>query len=74
MSKHDPDEKKVSPLVWLIPVPFLVAAFLPLHLDPSRAMYKADRVAAAAVEGRTRERPASAPRHGNIEPLEPHAR
>lgn len=74
MSKHDPAERKVSPLVWLIPVPFVVAAFLPLHLDPSRAMYKADRVATANADGRTRERPASAPHHGNIEPLEPHTR
>jgi len=73
MSKHEP-EKKVSPLVWLIPVPFVVAAVLPLHLDPSRAMYKADRVATAAGGGRTHERAASTPRHGNIEPLETHAR
>ena len=73
MSKHSTDPK-VSPLVWLIPLPFLAAAFVPLHLDPSRAMYKPDRVATATIDGRTSERPASAPRHGNIEPLERHAR
>jgi hypothetical protein len=72
MSKHDLDEKKVSPLVWLIPLPFVFAAFVPLHLDPSRAMFKVDRVAAASADGR--ERAASAPQHGHIEPLEPHAR
>lgn len=32
MSKHRPDEK-VSPLVWLIPVPFILASFLPLSID-----------------------------------------
>ena len=73
MSKHSTDPK-VSPLVWLIPLPFVMAAFLPLDLDPSHAMYKPDRVATATSHGRSGERPASAPRHGNIEPLEPHAR
>ena len=32
MSKHHPDEK-VSPLVWLIPVPFILATFLPLTIE-----------------------------------------
>ncbi len=32
MSKHRPDEK-VSPLIWLIPVPFILASFLPLTID-----------------------------------------
>lgn len=46
MSKHDPDEK-VSPLVWLIPVPFVLAAFLPLTIDhPMPA--KAERMAATS--------------------------
>jgi len=73
MSKHSTDPK-VSPLVWLIPLPFVVAAFLPLDLDPSRAMYKPDRVATATADNHTSERAASAPRHGHIEPLALHAR
>ena len=32
MSKHRRDEK-VSPLVWLIPVPFILAGFLPLTIE-----------------------------------------
>jgi hypothetical protein len=32
MSKHRPEDK-VSPLVWLIPVPFILASFLPLTID-----------------------------------------
>jgi hypothetical protein len=63
MSKHSTDPK-VSPLIWLIPVPFVVAAFLPLHLDPSRAMYKADRVATVSTDGNASEHAASAPRIG----------
>ena len=32
MSKHRPSEK-VSPLIWLIPVPFILMAFLPLTIE-----------------------------------------
>ena len=32
MSKHRPDDK-VSPLIWLIPVPFILASFLPLTIE-----------------------------------------
>ena len=45
MSKHRPDEK-VSPLIWLIPVPFILASFLPLTIDhPMPA--KTEQVASA---------------------------
>ena len=57
MSKHRPNEK-VSPLVWLIPVPFVLAAFLPLTIDhPMPA--KAEQMAQATSDT---ERAASAPR------------
>jgi hypothetical protein len=46
MSKHDPNEK-VSPLVWLIPVPFVLAAFLPLTIDHPMPP-KAERMAATS--------------------------
>jgi hypothetical protein len=46
MSKHRPDEK-VSPLVWLIPVPFILASFLPLTIDHP-VPPKAERVASAS--------------------------
>jgi hypothetical protein len=46
MSEHDPDEK-VSPLVWLIPVPFVLAAFLPLTTDHPMPP-KAERMAATS--------------------------
>jgi hypothetical protein len=52
MSKHRPDEK-FSPLSWLIPVPFIVASFLPLTIDhPSPAKPQQMAVAAdsAAVD------------------------
>ena len=49
MSKHQPNEK-FSPLLWLIPVPFILASFLPLTIDhPMPA--KAQRVAAAVSAG-----------------------
>ena len=57
MSKHRPNEK-VSPLIWLIPVPFVLAAFLPLTIDhPMPA--KAEQMASATSDT---ERAASAPR------------
>jgi hypothetical protein len=62
MSKHRPDEK-VSPLVWLIPVPFILAAFLPLTIDHPMPT-KAERVAAA---GSDTVPAASAPTRGAAE-------
>ncbi len=59
MSKHRPDEK-VSPLIWLIPVPFILASFLPLTIDHA-APAKAQQVA-SATDG---ERAASSPRLPN---------
>jgi hypothetical protein len=45
MSKNRPDEK-YSPLLWLIPLPFIAASFVPLTIDhPAPA--KPQRVAAA---------------------------
>ena len=35
MSKHSRISGSVSPLLWLVPVPFLVAIFLPLDLPRS---------------------------------------
>ena len=56
MSKHRPDEK-VSPLIWLIPVPFILASFLPLTIDhPMPA--KTEQVASANDS----DRAASSPR------------
>ena len=48
MSKHRPNEK-VSPLIWLIPVPFVLAAFLPLTIDHSMPA-KADQMAVATSD------------------------
>jgi hypothetical protein len=59
MSKHRPDEK-VSPLIWLIPVPFILASFLPLTIDHA-APAKAQQVA-SVTDG---ERTASSPRLPN---------
>ena len=48
MSKHQTDEK-VSPLIWLIPVPFILASFLPLTIDHPMPE-KAQRVATAGAD------------------------
>ncbi len=59
MSKHRPDDK-VSPLIWLIPVPFILASFLPLTIDhPMPA--KAQQMASASDSGSA----ASSPRLPN---------
>jgi hypothetical protein len=49
MSKHHRNDEKVSPLIWLIPVPFVLAAFLPLTIDhPMPA--KTERMAATSSD------------------------
>jgi hypothetical protein len=64
MSKRSTDPS-VSPLLLLVPLPFILATCLPLNLDPSRAMYKADRVATVSHDGQRGEQAASAPRSGD---------
>jgi hypothetical protein len=59
MSKHSTDPK-FSPLVWLVPVPFVLAAFLPLTIDHSPAP-KQQQMAAVSSDGESQERAASAP-------------
>ena len=59
MSKHRKDEK-YSPLLWLIPVPFILASFLPLTIDhPMPA--KTERMA-VVTDDSSAERAASSPR------------
>jgi hypothetical protein len=56
MSKHSSDPK-FSPLLLLVPVPFVLAAFLPLTIDhPVPA--KTEQVAVTSIDG---EPAASAP-------------
>jgi len=53
MSKHDRNQK-FSPLLWLIPVPFILASFLPLTIDhpvPQKAQRMASATDSASVEG-----------------------
>jgi len=55
MSKHRPDEK-YSPLLWLIPLPFIAASFVPLTIEhpvpakPQRVAAATDQPAPAASE------------------------
>ena len=59
MSKHSRDPK-FSPLLWLIPVPFILASFLPLTIDhpmPAKAQQMA-----AATDNATSDSAASSPR------------
>jgi hypothetical protein len=59
MSKHSSDPK-FSPLLWLIPVPFILASFLPLtieHSMPTKTERMAEATDSAAVD-----RAASSPR------------
>jgi hypothetical protein len=56
MSKHSTDSK-FSPLLWLIPVPFILASFLPLTIEhPMPA--KTQQMASASDS----DRAASSPR------------
>jgi hypothetical protein len=59
MSKHRPDEK-FSPLLWLIPVPFIMASFVPLTIDHPMPP-KAQQVASSA-ERNSADSAASSPR------------
>lgn len=59
MSRHSTDPK-VSPLVWLVPVPFVLAAFIPLTIDHSPTP-KQEQVAVVSTEGESIQRAASAP-------------
>jgi hypothetical protein len=62
MSKHSTDYT-FSPLLLLVPVPFVLATCLPLDLDHSRAAPpKAQHVAAVSAESQPGDAPASAPR------------
>jgi hypothetical protein len=50
-----------SPLLLLVPLPFVLAAFLPLDLDHSRAAPKEQRVAAMSTDHEPAAPAASAP-------------
>ena len=61
MSKHRKDDEKFSPLLWLIPVPFILASFLPLTIDhPMPA--KTERMAVVANDSASADHAASSPR------------
>lgn len=60
MSKHSTDPK-FSPLLWLIPVPFILASFLPLTIDHP-APTKAQQVAATTSDHAAADSAASSPR------------
>jgi len=66
MSRHSRDPK-FSPLLWLIPVPFVLAAFLPLTIEhPVPA--KAERMAAAPSDGMATRPAASSPQLDDTDP------
>jgi hypothetical protein len=61
MSKHSRISGSVSPLLWLVPVPFLVAIFLPLDLPRGDTPPPAfDRVAKAPERVQPQDTTASA--------------
>lgn len=59
MSKHSRDPK-FSPLLWLIPVPFILASFLPLTID--HPMPAKTQQMAASADSATVDSAASSPR------------
>jgi hypothetical protein len=64
MSKHSTDPK-FSPLLWLIPVPFILASFLPLTIDhsaPAKPQQMAAAEDSANADSATRDNAASSPR------------
>jgi hypothetical protein len=61
MSKHSTDPK-FSPLLWLIPVPFILASFLPLTIDHSAPAKPQQMAAAEDSASADRDNAASAPR------------
>ena len=61
MSKHSRISGSVSPLLWLVPVPFLLAIFLPLDLPRGEAHPQGfDRVAKAPERVQPQDTAASA--------------
>jgi len=64
MSKHSRVSPRVSPLLWLVPVPFVLAAFLPVDLPRTDAPVAAQQVAAASADQETTNHAASAPAEG----------
>ncbi|HEY6353055.1 MAG TPA: hypothetical protein VIY30_01070 [Burkholderiaceae bacterium] len=61
MSKHSRTSGTVSPLLWLVPVPFLLAIFLPLDLPRGDTKPPAfDRVAKAPERQQPQDAAASA--------------
>jgi hypothetical protein len=62
MSKHSRISDSVSPLLWLAPLPFVLAMCLPLELPGSHSEPpRIDRVATAAAANPPTEPAASAP-------------
>jgi len=64
MSKHSRDPK-FSPLLWLIPVPFILASFLPLTIDhpiPAKPQQMAAADDNATADSATVDNAASSPR------------
>ena len=66
MSKHDPNQK-FSPLLWLIPVPFVLASFLPLTIDHPMPP-KTERMAVVGTDDGSPEAPASQPSQAQTDP------
>ena len=64
MSKHS-TYPKFSPLLWLIPVPFILASFLPLTIDhpvPAKAQHMAAAADSATADSASANNAASSPR------------
>lgn len=61
MSKHSRVSARVSPLLWLVPLPFVLAAFVPVDLPREHMPEAGQRVAAAAAEHQSAHSTASAP-------------
>jgi hypothetical protein len=64
MSKHSRDPK-FSPLLWLIPVPFILASFLPLTIDhpvPAKPQQMAAAANSASADSTSADKAASSPR------------
>jgi hypothetical protein len=62
MSKHSTVSGTVSPLVWLVPLPFLLAMCLPVDLPRGAVQQPSiDRVATASEPAPPQDAAASAP-------------
>jgi hypothetical protein len=66
MSKHSTDPK-FSPLLWLIPVPFVVASFLPLNIEHPMPV-KTERMAVVSTDSESAEAAASQPSPSQADP------